>query len=99
MIAEAMALGVPVVTSRVSAIPELVSDGQTGVLVEVDDVAGFAKAMASIHAAPELARQYSQAARDRVAQLFNQDANIDELLELFDRYVADDFIDVALPDT
>ena len=93
VIAEAMALGIPVVTTRVSAIPELVSDGQTGVLVEVNDVDGFARAIASIHASPDTAKRFSTEARARVAQLFNQDANIDDLLALFDRYVVDDFVD------
>jgi len=88
-----MALGIPVVTTRVSAIPELVSDGQTGVLVEVNDVDGFARAIASIHASPDTAKRFSTEARARVAQLFNQDANIDDLLALFDRYVVDDFVD------
>jgi len=99
VIAEAMALGIPVVTTRVSAVPELVDDGITGLLVEVDDVQGFAQAIASIAQSPGQARAYSEAARVRVAQLFDQDANIDELLDLFDRYVADDFMQAALPDT
>ena len=99
VIAEAMALGIPVVTTRVSAIPELVSDGKTGVLVEVDDSKGFARGIASIQASPDLAHQFSVAARERVAQLFNQDANIDELLALFDRYLVDDFVDPVLSDT
>ncbi|MFK7994863.1 MAG: glycosyltransferase family 4 protein [Granulosicoccus sp.] len=99
VIAEAMALGIPVVTTRVSAIPELVSDGKTGCLVEVDDIDGFAQAIASILTNPELACSHSEAARERVAELFNQDANIDELLELFGRYIKDDFISPALPRT
>ncbi|MFK8080945.1 MAG: glycosyltransferase family 4 protein [Granulosicoccus sp.] len=99
VIAEAMALGIPVVTTCVSAIPELVSDGHTGSLVEVDDVTAFADAIAMISEDPELGRSYSDAARLRVARLFDQDANIDELLRLFDRYVDDDLIDKALPDT
>lgn len=99
VIAEAMALGIPVVTTRISAIPELVSDKHTGVLVEVDDVPGFARAIASLYEEPARARDYSRAARERVAQLFNQDANIDELLGHFKHYVADEFIPAALPDT
>ncbi len=99
VIAEAMALGVPVVTTRVSAIPELVSNLQTGLLVDVDDVEGFAQAIALLYEEPQRALDYSRAARDRVAQLFDQDANIDELLGHFKHYVADEFISAALPDT
>lgn len=86
VIAEAMALRIPVVTTRVSAIPELVSDGKTGKLVEVDDVDGFANAIASLASEPELARRLSDAGALCVADLFNQDKNIDELLALFDTY-------------
>jgi len=99
VIAEAMALGIPVVTTRVSAIPELVSDGETGTLVEVDDIDAFAQALKTVLTTPALASAFSKAARHRVAQLFDQDANIDELLGLFEQYVSDDFMQVALPDT
>ena len=94
VVAEAMALRIPVVTTRVSAIPELVSDGETGRLVEVDDVDGFASAIASLASQPEEAKRLSDAAALRVAELFNQDKNIDELLALFDSYAP-----IALPDT
>lgn len=92
VIAEAMALGVPVVTTKVSAIPELVSDGETGKLVEVDDVEAFAHALAAFHTDPQLGSAFSQAARTRVGQLFNQEANIDDLLALFERYTQQDFL-------
>ncbi|MGI8908164.1 MAG: glycosyltransferase family 4 protein [Candidatus Sumerlaeaceae bacterium] len=42
---EAMALGVPVIASRISGIPELVIDGDTGVLVEPAQPAQLAKAL------------------------------------------------------
>ncbi len=98
VIAEAMALGVPVVTTKVSAIPELVSDGETGTLVEVDDVEAFASALAAFHTNPQLGSTFSQAARTRVGQLFNQDDNIDDLLALFERYTQQDFLISTLPD-
>lgn len=87
VIAEAMALRLPVVTTRVSAIPELVSDGETGRLVEVDDVQGFAAAIEQLAAEPQLARQLSDEAAERVARLFNQKQNIDDLLALFQQHV------------
>jgi colanic acid/amylovoran biosynthesis glycosyltransferase len=93
VIAEAMALRIPVITTRVSAIPELVSDGETGRLVEVDDIDEFAKAVASLASQPEEARRLSDAAALRVADLFNQSKNINELLALFDSYTP-----ISLPD-
>jgi glycosyltransferase involved in cell wall biosynthesis len=42
---EAMACGVPVVASRIGGLPELVVDGQTGLLVEPGDVRGLSVAM------------------------------------------------------
>ncbi|ASJ74738.1 GDP-mannose-dependent alpha-(1-6)-phosphatidylinositol monomannoside mannosyltransferase [Granulosicoccus antarcticus IMCC3135] len=87
VIAEAMALRLPVVTTRVSAIPELVVDGETGKLVEVDDVQGFAAAVESLAADPEAARLLSEQAAGRVAEMFNQKQNIDDLLALFEQHV------------
>ncbi|MEJ7892822.1 MAG: glycosyltransferase family 4 protein [Solirubrobacteraceae bacterium] len=42
---EALACGVPVVATRLSGIPELVVDGETGLLAEPSDVAGIADAL------------------------------------------------------
>lgn len=87
VIAEAMALRVPVVSTRVSAIPELLESGKTGQLVEVDDVEGFAAAIAAVAQDPELARSISENGFNKVGQLFDQQKNIDELIDLFNRYV------------
>lgn len=92
VIAEAMALGIPIVTTRVSAIPELVEDNQTGLLVDAEDVSGFAKAIERLFHDPKLASTLSQAGRERVSMLFNQDSNIADLLTLFERYVPTNFI-------
>lgn len=93
VIAEAMALRIPVVSTRVSAIPELVSHDETGKLVDVDDVDAFAEAIATLAENPALAEKLSNAAAIRVAQLFNQNANIDELMDLFRQYVPECLIE------
>jgi len=87
VIAEAMALRVPVVSTRVSAIPELLEHGKTGQLVEVDDVEGIAKAIETLANDEKLAKSISDAGFTKVAHLFDQQKNIDELIALFERYV------------
>lgn len=46
--AEAMSCGTPVVATRCSSLPEIVDDGQTGVLCRMNDVRGFAEAIRSL---------------------------------------------------
>jgi len=87
VIAEAMALRIPVVSTRVSAIPELLDNGKTGQLVEVDDVDGFAQAIAALANNQALAKLISEAGFVKVGHLFDQQNNIDELMALFERYV------------
>lgn len=87
VIAEAMALRVPVVSTRVSAIPELLESGVTGQLVEVDDVEGFAAAIAAVAQDITLAQSISENGFTKVGKLFDQQKNIDELIALFERYV------------
>jgi glycosyltransferase involved in cell wall biosynthesis len=46
---EAMATGVPVVTTRVGQAPDIVADGRNGLLADVDDVEALVEAMTQIH--------------------------------------------------
>jgi glycosyltransferase involved in cell wall biosynthesis len=67
--AEAMALGLPVVASRVGGLAELISDGSTGVLVEPGQPAALAGAIQALLADPERGRRLGAAARARAAGL------------------------------
>lgn len=87
VIAEAMALRVPVVSTQVSAIPELVETEVSGLLVPVDDVDAFANALQRLAENPKFAAQISDAAATKVAYRFDQNRNIEALLALFRRYV------------
>jgi glycosyltransferase involved in cell wall biosynthesis len=65
---EAMAAGLPVVACRAAAIPEVVADGETGVLVPPRDPAALADALAGLLAAPDRARALGAAGAQRVRQ-------------------------------
>lgn len=60
---EAMAGGVPPIASAVGGIPELVKDGETGLLVPPGDPAALAAAIERLRAAPDLARRFAEAGR------------------------------------
>jgi len=65
VLSESAALGIPVVSSRTHAIPEVVAEGETGLLCPVDDVAAFAQALGQLIASAELRRRLGDAARLR----------------------------------
>ncbi|WP_128801250.1 MULTISPECIES: glycogen synthase [unclassified Streptomyces] len=73
---EAMACGTPVVASRVGGIPEVVDDGRTGLLVEMDDAfeASLARALDTVIGDPETARRMGEAGRERAVEEFGWDA-------------------------
>jgi len=61
---EALAHGLPVVATRVGALPEFVSEGETGYLVEVGDVDALAARLTALVADPERCRRFGLAARE-----------------------------------
>jgi len=63
---EAMAAGLPVISTRHSGIPELVEDGVTGLLVPERDADALAKALLRLIDSPELWSQMTEAGRQRV---------------------------------
>lgn len=73
---EAMAMQVPVVSTPVSGIPELVQDGQNGLLVEPGDALGFADAIAALISNPALSHRLGAAARLTVTHRFDNQRNL-----------------------
>ncbi len=73
---EAMASGVPVVSTALSGIPEIVVDGETGYLVEPGDAVALAGAMERILREPASSARLGRAGRQRAEQLFDLRANV-----------------------
>ena len=67
---EAMACGAPVISSDVGGLPEVVVEGETGHLCGVGDVEGMASRAITLLSNPEMHREFSQAAVDRVRTTF-----------------------------
>ncbi|MBS1793983.1 MAG: glycosyltransferase family 4 protein [Acidobacteria bacterium] len=71
---EAMALGIPAVSTRINAIPEAVIHEQTGLLVEAGDAPGLAEALLRLKNDPTLAKKLAAAGRRHVLANFNEKA-------------------------
>ena len=82
---EAMAAGKPVVGTRVGGIPEMVVDGDTGVLVPVSDPPALADAIGRLVNDPELRACMSTAARRRAHQTFGMGVHGRGLQARYDR--------------
>jgi glycosyltransferase involved in cell wall biosynthesis len=76
---EPLACEVPVISTRISGIPELVEDGVTGLLVPPADPAALAGALERLARAPELGLRMGRAGRAKVLREFDLAANTAQL--------------------
>jgi len=86
---EAMAAGRPIVASRVATIPEVVVDGQTGLLVPAGDPLALAEALAQLADQPGLAARMGEAGRERVRHQFSLEKMVGDT-ELLYRELVDE---------
>ncbi len=81
---EAMACNVPVVASNVGGLPELVVDGETGFLCELDDIDAFTDRCRRLLTDARLQTEMAGAARTRAKDTFD----ISEIVPHYERYYA-----------
>jgi glycosyltransferase involved in cell wall biosynthesis len=84
VVPEAMAAGLPIVTTAVGGLPGVVEDGVTGFLVPVDDAA-FGAALGKLIDDPALARRMGEAAREVALSRYSADRMVDAYLALYAR--------------
>ena len=80
---EAMATGLPVLSTDVSAVPEVVIDGETGRLVPVDDPQAMAAALQDLAGDGVRRSLLGAAGRRRVAEVFGLPRMVEETLAVY----------------
>ena len=85
---EAMAMQVPVISTTVSGVPELVMDGQTGLLVPPKDVEALAIAITRYLDDPAFAVRMGIAGRQTIESSFNLHNSSKQLEQLFTKYLS-----------
>lgn len=81
--AEAMACGLPVIATRGSALPEVIADGETGLLCPQDDVRTFARAALRLSTDRELRYAMRKAARRRIGSHFDIESMVKSYLSIY----------------
>ncbi|MCK4413740.1 MAG: glycosyltransferase family 4 protein [Candidatus Eisenbacteria sp.] len=87
VLAEAMSLGKPVVASRISSIPEVVREGETGLLVPPGDAVALSEAILDLARHPARARRMGIEGRRWVKERFSLERMLDELEALLARTI------------
>src|SRR5256714_947057 len=85
VILEAMASARPVVSTRLAGIPELVVDGQTGMLAPPGDSTALAHALEQLLRDPELRLRFGHSGRARIEQHFRIEQTVAPLIEMLER--------------
>ncbi|MFQ5655536.1 MAG: glycosyltransferase, partial [Planctomycetota bacterium] len=84
-ILDALLAGLPVVASRTGGIPEIIADGETGLLAAPGDPGDLARAIAALIEEPERARALARRGRERVESEFSVEAMVKGTLAVYAR--------------
>jgi len=82
---EAGAMALPVVATNVDGVPEVVVDGETGVLVPAQNPVALAAAIIAFLDDPQRRRQFGDNARDRVGREFSREVMAERMQALYSR--------------
>jgi len=80
---EAMAMGIPCVTTHITGIPELIRNGIDGLLVAPADLDALIEALAKLMDDTALRQRVSLSARERIVECYDLHRNVEKLAEIF----------------
>ncbi|MEZ4591522.1 MAG: glycosyltransferase family 4 protein [Chloroflexota bacterium] len=86
--AEAMAVGTPVIVSNAGGLPEVVTDGQTGLVVPVDNRPALAQAIGQLASQPTLRQQLIQAGKRHSQTYFSVTRMASETVNLYQKHLS-----------
>ena len=89
---EAGAAGVPVVASKVGGIPEILRDGETGILVAPRDVSGIAEGILTLHGNPDLRKRMSETAR-KISAGYSLERMVERIEALYETLIEEKGLD------
>jgi glycosyltransferase involved in cell wall biosynthesis len=89
VIMEAMASGLPIVSTTYSGIPDMVENGVQGTLVEPGDVPALAEALIDLIRDPAKAKAFGEAGHKRAVREFDMDRQIEVLAGHYDALIAE----------
>ena len=81
---EAFATGLPVIASRLGAMPEIIAEGKNGLLFEADNASALQRAVQRLHSSPVLAVSLRRGARATYLERYTPEANFRGLLSIYD---------------
>lgn len=87
VIIEGMAAGKPIVATRGGAVPEIVVEGQTGLIVSMGDAEKMADAIIALLSDPARAAAMGRAGRDRIAQHFTIEKTAQCVQQVYDELI------------
>src|SRR5579871_2186053 len=88
VVVEGMVLGKPVVATNGGGVPEIVLDGETGVLVPMGDAVSMAEAICGLLADPARAQAMGLAARNRALSCFSIDRTVSKVEAIYSELLA-----------
>jgi glycosyltransferase involved in cell wall biosynthesis len=87
-IAEAMAVGVPVISSNVCGMPYMIEEGKTGYLVEPNDFLAYAERIAALFSDDERRQAFSKAAKSEAKRRYHPESVATKTIDLYQRLIA-----------
>ncbi len=92
VIMEAMATGLPVISTAIGGIPEMVIENETGILVPPHDAGALGRAIEKVIVDLSLAQRLGERGQKRASELFSIEKNAQSLIRIFEE-LADSKID------